>query len=99
MKSIDFAVRLLAKALQSPLNIYQFTALFSVAAGLHTKLDIEQVLALPSVSNGVSRAINVLTEKGYLTCTTDPLSEINEYSLSEKGKQVVKDSLSFLNKL
>ena len=92
MKAIDFSCNLLKTLGESKLSNAEARMLFSVAAGLHYKSEIESYLR-PNSSGACFTTLKRLVEDGLVSCIgdKDPI-----YTLSAKGRVLVAHLLRFL---
>ena len=95
MKAIDYAAKFFRQAIRTDLDHIQLAHLCAIGAGLDNDLDIARFLGYTNEQT-VSRILSKLSRAEYITWKKDSFSEIRIYTLLPKGKETLKQLLSFL---
>lgn len=93
MKAIDFACNLLKTLNESDLSPACIRVLFCLGAGLHYKDDINFFLTNNQNSGNISTILHRLEQQKLVKLIS---ADTDYYSLSEKGKAVIRNLLRFL---
>ena len=93
MKAIDFACNLLKTLHESELSPASIRVLFCLGAGLHYKDDITSFISNSKNSGNISTILKRLEQHKLVKLIS---ADTDYYSLSEKGKAVIRNLLRFL---
>lgn len=96
MQAIDFATRLAASLLTTPASLAESAVLFALAAGLDTADDIAHTIGLSAAATRThlhKLTQRSLTESASWTADGTPI-----YRLSHTGRDLIRTTLSFLDK-
>lgn len=95
MRAIDYAAKFFRQAIKTDLDHIQLAYLCAIGAGLDTEYDIARFLGYTN-EQAVSRILGKLTRAQLIGWSMDEFAECRIYTLLPKGKETIKQLLSFL---